>query len=107
VKKQARVADDWMMNVVGLTSIHSGSSTGGVLDRKKIGKLEGTCETSLSHPPSQKMLQVTDYKLDLCNLYNCCQMYNCSGYCIYHQKMRTRKLEDKLLDLPKKRKSVH
>jgi hypothetical protein len=33
VKKQARVAADCMTNVFGLTVIHPGSSTGGVLDR--------------------------------------------------------------------------
>jgi hypothetical protein len=43
VKKQARVADDWMINVFGLTAIHPGSSTDGVLDRKNIWKPEGTC----------------------------------------------------------------
>jgi hypothetical protein len=49
VKKQAQVADDWIMNAFGLTSLHPGSSTGGVLDRAKIGKQEGTCGTPLSH----------------------------------------------------------
>jgi hypothetical protein len=86
VKKQARVADDWMMNVFGLTVIHPGSSTGGVLDITKTGKPEGTCKTQLSHPASHKLLQVTYYKIDICNLCNCCQMHNCSGYCLYHQK---------------------
>jgi hypothetical protein len=103
VKKQARVADDWMMNVFGLTAIHPGSSTGGVLDRKKIGKPEGTFKMQLSHPASQKLSQVTDYKLDLCNLCNCCQMHNCSGYCLYHKKRRTRKLDDKSSDFSKKK----
>jgi hypothetical protein len=82
VKKQASVADDWMTNIFGLTAIHPGSSTGGVMDRTKIGKPEGTCETPLCHPSSQKLSQVTHYKLDLCNLCNCCQMHNCSGYCL-------------------------
>jgi hypothetical protein len=39
------VTDDWMMNVFGLTMIQPVSSTVGVLDRTKIGKPEGTCET--------------------------------------------------------------
>jgi hypothetical protein len=62
VKKQARVADDWMNNVFGLTVIHPGRSTGGVLDRTKIGKQEGKCETQLSHPVSQNChrLQITN-----------------------------------------------
>jgi hypothetical protein len=60
VEKQARVADDWITNVFGLNVIHPGSSTGGVLDRTKIGKPDGTCETQLSHPASQKLSQVTD-----------------------------------------------
>jgi hypothetical protein len=85
VKKQARVADDWMMNVFGLTAIHPGSSTGGVLDRKNIGKREGTCKTPLCRPASQKLLKVTDYKLHLCTLCNCCQMHNCKGYYLYHK----------------------
>jgi hypothetical protein len=76
MKKQARVADDWMMNVFGLAAIHPGSSTGGVLDRTKIEKPERTCETQLSHPASQKLSQVTYYKLDLCNLCNCFKMHN-------------------------------
>jgi hypothetical protein len=50
VEKQARVADDWMTNVFGLTAIHPGSSTGGVLDRTKIRKPEGTYKTQLNHP---------------------------------------------------------
>jgi hypothetical protein len=86
MEKQARVADDCMMNIFGLTVIHPGSSTDGVLDITKMGKPEGTCETPLCHPASQKLSQVTDYKLDLCKLCNCCQMHNCSGYCLYHQK---------------------
>jgi hypothetical protein len=40
VKKQARVANDWTMNVFGLTSIYPGSSTGGVPNRTKIRKPE-------------------------------------------------------------------
>jgi hypothetical protein len=83
VKKQARVADDWMTNVFGLTVIHPGSSTGGALDRTKIRKPEGTCKMQLIHPTSQKLSQVTYCKLDLCNLCNCCQIQNCSGYCIF------------------------
>jgi hypothetical protein len=106
VEKQARVADDWMINIFGLTAIHPGSSTGSVLDRTKIGKPEGTCETQLSHPASQKLSQFTDYKLDLCNLYNCCQMHNCSGYCLFCQKRRMRKLDDNISDISKKRKSL-
>jgi hypothetical protein len=56
------VADDWVMNAFGLTAIHFGSSTVGVLDRTKIGKPEGTCETQLSHPASQNRhrLQITN-----------------------------------------------
>jgi hypothetical protein len=103
VEKQARVADDWMMNVFGLTVIHPGSSTGGVLDITKIGKPEGTCKTQVSHPASQKLSQVTDYKLDLCNLCNCCQTHNCSGYYLYHQKRRTRKLDEKSSDFSQKK----
>jgi hypothetical protein len=72
------VADDWMMNVFGLAVIHPGISTGGVLDRTKIGKPEGTCKTQLSHPAAHKLLQVKDYKLYICNLCNSCQMHNCS-----------------------------
>jgi hypothetical protein len=56
------VADDLMTNVFGLTAIHPGSSTGGVLDRRKIGKPEVMCETPLCHPSSQKLLDVTYYK---------------------------------------------
>jgi hypothetical protein len=100
------VADDWMTNAFGLTAIHHGSSTGSVLDRTKIGKPEGTCETQLSHPASQKMSQVTYHKLDLCNLCNCFQMHNCSGYFFYHQKRRTSKLDDNSSDVSKKRKSL-
>jgi hypothetical protein len=85
VKKQAQVADDWMTNVFSLTSIQPGTSTGGVLYRTKIGKPEGACVTPLCHPVSQKLSEVTDYNLDMCNLCNCCQMHTCSGYCIYHQ----------------------
>jgi hypothetical protein len=107
VEKQARVADDWMTNVFGLTAIHHGSSTGGVLDRTKIRKPEGTCETQLSHPVSQKLSQVTYHKLDLCNLCNCFKMHNCSGYCLYHQKRRTRKLDNNSSDVSKKRKSLN
>jgi hypothetical protein len=94
-----------MTNIFGLTAIHPGSFTGSVMDRKKIGKPEGTCETPLCHPASQKLSQVTDYKLDLCNLCNCCQMHNCSRYCLYHQKRRMRKLDDNLSEVSKKRKS--
>jgi hypothetical protein len=99
--KKARVADD-LMNIFGLNAIHPGSSTGGVLDRTKIGKPEGTYETQLSHPASQKLSHVTDYKLDLCNLCNCCQMHYRSRYCLYHQKRRMRKLDDNLSDVSKK-----
>jgi hypothetical protein len=59
VEKQVQVADYWMMNMLGLTSIHPGSSTIDILDRKNIGKPEGICETPLCHPASQKLSEVT------------------------------------------------
>jgi hypothetical protein len=34
-------------------------------------------------------------------------MHNCSGYCLYHQKRRTRKLDEKSSGLTQKRKSVY
>jgi hypothetical protein len=70
VEKQAQVADDWIMNVFGLTVNNPGSSTYSVLDRTEIWKPEGTCKTQFSHPTSQKLSQVTDNKLDLYNLCN-------------------------------------
>jgi hypothetical protein len=63
MKKQASMADDWTTNIFGLTAIHPGSSTGGVMDRTKIGKPEGICENPLCHPVSQKLSQVIYYKL--------------------------------------------
>jgi hypothetical protein len=33
-------------------------------------------------------------------------MHNCSGYCLYHQKRRTSKLDDNSSDISKKRKSL-
>jgi hypothetical protein len=61
MKKQARVADDWMTHIFGLTEIHPGSSKGGVLDRTQIGKPEGACETQLIPPRISKT--VTGYRL--------------------------------------------
>jgi hypothetical protein len=107
VEKQAQVADDWMTNVFGLTVIHPGRSTGGIMYRTNSRKPEGMCKTQLSHPVSHILSEVTDYKLGLCNLCNCYQMHNCSGYCVYHQKRCTRKLDDKTSDFPKKTKSLH
>jgi hypothetical protein len=52
-EKQAQVADDWMINVFGLTSIDRGSSTSGTLDRSKIVKPEVICETPVCQPSSQ------------------------------------------------------
>jgi hypothetical protein len=86
VEKEAQVDVYWMVNVFGLNSIHPGTSTYGVLDRTKIGKPEGTCVTHFCHPASQKLSEVTYYNLDMCNLCNCFQMHNFSGYCLYHQK---------------------
>jgi hypothetical protein len=103
VEKQVSVGDDWMTNIFGLTAIHPGSSTGGVIDRTKIGRPKGTCETPSYHPTSQKFSQATDEKLDLCNLCNCFQMHNCSGYCLYHQKRRMRKLDDNISEVSKNR----
>jgi hypothetical protein len=107
VEKKAQVADDWMTNVFGLTAFRPGSSTYGVLYRTNIRKPEVMCKTQLSHPLYHKLSQVTDYKFDLCKLCKCCKMHNCSGYCLYHQKSRTRKLDDKSSDFPKKTKSLH
>jgi hypothetical protein len=59
----------------------------------------------LCHPASQKLLEVTDYNLGICNLCNCYQMQNFNGYCVFH-KRRTRKPDDKSPDLPKKRTSA-
>jgi hypothetical protein len=36
VEKQAKVADDWMMNVCGITSIQPGIGKSGSLDTSKI-----------------------------------------------------------------------
>jgi hypothetical protein len=107
VEKQAQVDDDWMTTVFGLTSIHPEISTGGILDREKIGKPEGICETPVCHPASPRLSEVTYYNLNmcnLCNLCNCFQMHNCSGYCLFHKKGHTCKLDDKSSDLPKKGK---
>jgi hypothetical protein len=106
VENQARVADDSMENVFGLTAIHPGSSIGGVLNRTNIGKPEGTCETPFCHPASQTLLDVTDYKLDICNLCNCCQMHNYSGYRLYHKKAY-QEIRHHTIRLTKKRKSLH
>jgi hypothetical protein len=57
VKKEARVADDWITNIFGITAIHPGSSTGGALDRTKIGKLEG----SVSVPTVQTGFPATPF----------------------------------------------
>jgi hypothetical protein len=85
-EKHAQVANDWMKNMFGVTSIHPGSSTSGILDRTKIVKPEGIFEKPVCHPSSQKLSAVTDYNLDLCNLCNFCQMHNCSVYFLYHKK---------------------
>jgi hypothetical protein len=34
-------------------------------------------------------------------------MHNCSGYCLYHQKRSTRKLDGKSSEFPQERKSLH
>jgi hypothetical protein len=94
LKKQAKVADDWMTNVFGLTSIHPGNSKSGSLNTTKIVQPEGTCKNPDVHPAAQKLSDITDYKLDQCNLCNNCQMNGYIGYCLNHQKSQKKKKDN-------------
>ena len=102
--KQAKVADELMQTVFGLTSIHPGSSASGSLDTTKIIPPEGTCLKPDVHPAAQRLSDVTDYKLDQCNLCNNCQMHGCSGYCLYHQKRQDKSKDSTINNNTKKRK---
>jgi hypothetical protein len=78
-EKQAQVADDYLNKVFGLTAIHPGSTEERLLNRSNIRQPEGTCGKIDIHPSSLKLSDVTDYKQDLCDLCNNCQMHGCSG----------------------------
>jgi hypothetical protein len=84
--KKAKVADGWMSYVFVITSIYHGSSKSGPLDTTKIIQPEGMCQKPDVHPAAQKLADITDYKLDQCNLCNNCQIHGCSDYCLCHQK---------------------
>jgi hypothetical protein len=94
-EKQAQVADDDLNKVFGLTAIHPGSTEEGLLNRSKIHQPEGTCGKINIHPSSLKLSDVTDYKQDLCDLCNNCQMHGCSGYCMYRINPKKRKVASK------------
>jgi hypothetical protein len=80
--------------VFGLTSIHRGSTEEGLLNISKIHQPEGTGGKTDIHPSSLKLSDVTDYKQDLCDLCNNCQMHGCSGYCMYHINPKKRKVAE-------------
>jgi hypothetical protein len=102
--KQAKVAEYWMTNVFGLTSIHPGSSDSVLLDTTKVGPPEGTRKKPSAHPAAQKLSEITDYKLDQCNLCKNCQMHGCSGYFIHHQKHQSNTKDNKNHTKTEKRK---
>jgi hypothetical protein len=91
--KQAKVADEYLIEAYGLTAIHPGSWSDGTLRTRLISKPEGTCEKPDTHPSGQKLCDVTNYMADMCLLCNNCQMHGCSGYCLYHQKKKKNKME--------------
>jgi hypothetical protein len=80
--------------VFGLTAIHPGSTAEGILNRSKIHQPEGTCGKTDIHPSSLKLSDVTDYKQDLYDLCNNCQMHGCSGYCMYCINPKKRKVAE-------------
>jgi hypothetical protein len=81
-EKQAQVADDYLNKVFRLTLIHPGNTEEGILNISKIRQPEGTCGKIDIHPSSLKLSDVTDYKQDMCDLSNNCQMHGGSGYCM-------------------------
>jgi hypothetical protein len=93
-EKQAQVADDYLNKVFGLTAIHPGSTEEGILNRSKIRQPEGTRGKIDIHPSSLKLSDVTDYKQDLCDLCNNCQMHGYSGYCMDHINLKKRKVAE-------------
>jgi hypothetical protein len=93
-EKQARVSDDYLNKMSGLTAIHPGSTEEGLLNRSNILQPEGTCGNIDIHPSSLKISDVTDYKQDLCDLCNNCQMHGCSGYCMYRKNPKKIKVAE-------------
>jgi hypothetical protein len=93
-EKQAQVADDYLKKVFGLTYIHLGNTEEGLLNRSKIRQPEVTCGKTDIHPSFLKLSDVTDYKQDLCDLCNNCQMYGCSGYCMYRINTKKRNVAE-------------
>jgi hypothetical protein len=93
-KKEAQVAHDYLNTVFGLTYIYPGSAKEGLLNRSKIRQPEGTCGKIDIHPSSLKLSDVTDYKQDVCDLCNNCQMHGCSGYCMYRINPKKRKVAE-------------
>jgi hypothetical protein len=55
VEKLAKVADDWMTNVGGLTEIHPGSSKLGSLHTTKIIQPESACQKPDVHRAAEKI----------------------------------------------------
>jgi hypothetical protein len=82
-EKQAQVSDEYLNKVFGLTAIHPGVNEEELLNRSKILQPEGACGKTDIHPSYIKLSDVTDYKQNLCDLCNNCQVHGCSGYCMY------------------------
>jgi hypothetical protein len=80
--------------VFGLTFIHPGSTEEGLLNISNIHQPEGTCGKTNIHPSYLKLSDVTDYKQDLCDLCNNCQIHGCSGYCMYRINPNKRRVDE-------------
>ena len=101
LEKQSRVLDQWMTEVLGLTSNFPSSNGKNSFSPDEIVPPEGTApEKPEIHPSSEYLSSITFFHKDQQNLCNYCQMHKCSDYCLFHKKIRT----DPLSDEPKKNK---
>jgi hypothetical protein len=81
---------DWTTNVCGIPSIHPGSSNAGSVNTTEIAQPDGTFQNPYVHQAAQNLSDITDYKLEQCNMSTNCRMHGCIGCCLYNQKHHIR-----------------
>ena len=88
--KQSSVLDQWMTEVLGLTSNFPSSNGSKCFSQNEIVPPEGAApEKPEIHPSSEYLSSITFFHKDQQNLCNYCQMHKCSDYCLFHRKNRS------------------
>lgn len=85
-QRTSRVTD-WAQKKFGLTATHPATDSEGHLNLNRVKKPEGTLEKD-TFSIKTRAFEQSNMTQDAVNLCNCCQMHECSSYCMRNSTKR-------------------